>query len=101
MRRSVAFSSAIIWTALLARAQAPTGEITGTVVDSTGAVVAGGNAPGGEPPPKAQRVLEDKHTGGRAGSPPNQGHTKNKNRKARCPTPARRGTAIIGGQGGR
>src|SRR5262249_34946886 len=40
MRRSVAFSCAILWIASLARAQAPTGEITGTVIDPSGAAVA-------------------------------------------------------------
>src|SRR5215471_11901839 len=63
MRRSVAFSSAIVWIALFARAQAPTGEITGTVVDSTGAVVAGVTVTVLNPSTNAKRIVRTNSSG--------------------------------------
>src|SRR6266542_1405569 len=63
MRCSVAFAFALILIATLAWGQAPTGAITGTVVDPTGAVVAGAAVTVTNPSTNTQRVVRTNSSG--------------------------------------
>src|SRR5690242_9902940 len=63
MRCSLAFVFAIVLIAAIGSAQAPTGAITGTVVDPTGAVVAGATVTVANPSTNTQRVVRTNSSG--------------------------------------
>src|SRR5438270_13046488 len=63
MHRLLAFLFAIILMTALAWAQAPTGAITGTVADPTGAVVAGATVTVTNPSTNTQRVAKTNSSG--------------------------------------
>ena len=63
MRRSITFLLTMVLVTALSRAQGPTGEITGTVVDPTGAVVAGAAVTVTNPSTNTQRVVRTNSSG--------------------------------------